>query len=85
MTLVLSVRITKAGKATGKAALLGSCRSYAQPAVVETNTHLETLNQLLLSPEPLLSTLEQADGQQFTKEEQSYPLGEDFSVLSLSL
>lgn len=83
VTLMLSVRIVNAGKATGKAALLGSCRSCAQPAAVETNTHLETLNQLLLSPEPLLSALERADGQQFTEEEQSYPLGEDFSVLSL--
>lgn len=82
VTLVLSVRITKAGKATGKAALLGSCRSYAQPAAVEANTHLDTLNQLLLSPQPLLPALEGADGQQFAKEEQSYPPGEDFSVLS---
>lgn len=81
VTLVLSVRITKAGKA----ALLGSRKSYAQPAAVETNTHLETLNQLLLSPQPLLSALQRADGQQFTEEEQSYPLGEDFSGLSLLL
>lgn len=83
VTLMLSVRIVKAGKSTGKAAPLGSCRSCAQPAAVETSTHLETLNQMLLSPQPLLSVLERADGQQFTKEEQSYPLGEDFSVLSL--
>lgn len=85
VSLVLSVRIMKAGKATGKAALLGSCMSCAQPAAVETSTHLETLNQLPLSPEPLLSALERADGQQFTKEEQSYPPGEDFCVLSLLL